>query len=260
MQNIESTLVSIKADLNKILANTESSNNSKSLSVPNASQLAKINDAIGWESEANNWLIVNFRASDNLVNRSYRKWHKNVLSLMEEKSVGNPLLLDHEWFESNSGCGFIINSELKTSQKAPELQKLGYEEINQKIIAKEGYIELILTAAIPNIESNKKWIEAIKNRVINSCSTGGEISGAKLICPNCSEVHGREITFNELDKFGNHICPHWLPNPYTLEVAETDDIEVADYIELNGNYENLELSICHIGNLPNAKVIRDDII
>lgn len=256
MENIQSALEAIKKDLNRIIANSENAVKLNFLSIPNASQLSSINSSIGWESEANNWLIVNFRASDNLVNRSYRKWHLNTLKLMDAKCVGNPLLVDHEWFESTSGCGFIINSELRKSSNPPEFQKLGYEEINQRIINKEGYVELILTAAIPTIPANSGWIDAIKNRVINSCSTGGEISGVRLICPHCSETHNREVTFNETNKLGEYICPHLAPNAYTMQMENAEQYSVADYMELDGNYENLELSLCHIGNLPNAKIIR----
>jgi ribosomal protein L32 len=257
MNNTLELLEEMRKDLNRIIGDSENPIQLNSLTIPNDSQLLKINQSIGWESESSNWLIVNFRASDNLVNRSYRKWHLNTLNLMNSKCVGNPLLVDHEWFESTSGCGFIIASELRKSNVLPEYQKLGYEEINQKIIAKEGYVELILTAAIPTIEANKGWIDAIKNRVVNSCSTGGEISRARLICPHCSETHGREVLFTEINKLGEYVCPHLAPNSYTMYMDSDDDsYQVADYMELDGDYENLELSLCHIGNLPNAKIIR----
>lgn len=245
----------LRNDLNRIAEYSD--NNIQGFNKPDDYQMQKINKAIGWQSKADDWLVVNFRASDNLVNRSYRKWHLNTLNLMAEKSVGDPLLIDHEWFESDAGCGFIINSQLVKTNKIPEYQKLGYEEINQKIIKKEGYVELIMTAAIPIIDANKTWIDAIKNRVINSCSTGGEISGVRLICPHCSETHGREVMFDEVNKLGEYVCPHLAPNAYTMYQASDDDsYEVADYMELDGNYENLELSLCQIGNLPNAKIIR----
>jgi hypothetical protein len=257
MYNTIEVIKNIQLDLNLLLESQNASEilKTKSFSEPNESQLKKINELIGWESEVSDWMLVNFRASDNLINRSLRKWSLNVLELMRVKCTENPLLIDHEWDNSDASCGFIIDSQLVRNYEAPKNQKLGYEEINQKIIDKEGYVSLILTAAI---KSDLPIAESLKHRSLDSCSTGGEIDSVRIICPHCSEEHGREVTFTETDKLGNFICPHLIPNAWAMYYDSEEDSEypIADYIELDGNYENLELSICNIGNLPNAKVIR----
>lgn len=258
MYNTIEVIKNIQKDLNLLLSspeNSESSQISKSFSEPTDIQLQRINELIGWESESSDWIIVNFRASDNLVNRSYRRWSLNVLELMRIKCIENPLLIDHEWDDSDCSAGFIIDSQIVRTTEAPLNQKLGYEEINQKIIDKEGYVSLILTAVI---KADLGVVEALKHRSINSCSTGGEIDSVRMICPHCTEEHGREVTFTETDKLGNFVCPHLIPSTWTTYYAAEEDSEyqIADYIILDGNYENLELSICNIGNLPNAKVIR----
>jgi hypothetical protein len=256
MYNTIEVIKNIQKDLNLLLASPENViQSSKSFSEPSDNQLKKINEFIGWESEASNWMIVNFRASDNLVNRSYRKWSLNVLELMRIKCIENPLLVDHEWDNSDCSVGFIIDAQIVKTFEAPKNQKLGYEEINQRIIDKEGYVSLILTAAI---KSDLTIAESLKHRSIDSCSTGGEIDSVRMICPHCSEEHGKEVSFTETDKLGNFVCPHLIPNAWAMYYDSEEDSEylIADYIELDGNYENLELSICNIGNLPNAKVIR----
>lgn len=262
MYNTKELIKNLQKDLNLLLdspqlyeESTKTTENVKSFSQPSDIQLQTINNFLGWESEKESWILVNFRASDNLINRSYRRWSLNVLELMRIKCLENPLLIDHEWDNSASACGFIIDSQIIKTSEVPKHQKLGYEEINQKIIDKEGYVSLILTAAINSDELIGK---SLKNKSLDSCSTGGEIENVRLICPHCSEQHGREVTFTESDKIGNFICPHLIPSIYDryYKDDEGSEYQTADYVELDGNYENLELSICNIGNLPNAKVIR----
>jgi hypothetical protein len=176
---------------------------------------------------------------------------------MQKTCINNPVLLDHEWHSVDSSCGFILDAELVKTSDRPENQKLDFEAINNKIIQKEGYVSLIVTVAIPALESLYDLVNQIGTKCLDACSTGGEIEKIKAICPNCSETAGRPVSFTEKDKAGRYICPHYIP--YWLNDDEEDDADsilVADYVELDGVYENFELSFCNIGNLPNAKILR----
>lgn len=265
MINQNEFLLEIKKDLEIfsknleiLLENPETSKIIESVSTPTDLQMASINSMVGKETESDNWLIICFRASDNLVNRSYRKWHLNTLEKMSASMLGNPLLVDHEWFEIEASIGFVFDTQLQKTNIKPSYQKSGYEEINQGIIDKEGYVQLLAYAAIPKLESFKNLTDCIENKVLDACSTGGEINSVRVICPNCSAIHGREVGFMERGVKGEFICPHVMPNGYVkyYEDDEDMDYEIADYVEIDGNYENLELSICNIGNLPNARIIR----
>ena len=227
---------------------------------PDIHEKGKIEKLLGYEINSDDWVILNLRASDNLVQYSYMKWAKHMLEDMAKTAVGNPLLLDHAWYSVNKSIGFLINSyTLETNQNNEIKHKLGYEKINKGIIKEEKYISVMMQAAIPKTNENLRYIEAIDTGVFNGCSTGGEISKINFICPHCSKEHGRKVSFNERDENGNYVCPHFIPNDWYYYLFSDDEEmmnKIADYAEYDGIYENLELSLVNIGNLPNASILR----
>lgn len=228
------------------------------MGTPTADQLAKINTLTGKDCKASEWYVVPFRASDNLVSRSIRKWHNNVLSQMQSQLVGRPLLVDHNWDEVEDSVGLIFDCKMSTSTNCPEniWNQPGKADLNRSIIAKEGYKCLYALACISS--EMTAVIQGIESRRLNDCSTGGFLSGMRLICPNCTHEKGREISFTEQDKNGEYTCPHLIPDQYTSMYDDGSHLELpyADYLELDGTFDGIELSLCNAGNLPAASVCR----
>jgi len=203
------------------------------------------------------YYTVCFQASDNLVNRSYRKWSLICLEQMVEKSIDIPLIINHDWDDVDAIKGFVYKTEMVKFDIVPEgyKQVLGYEEINKKIVQKEGLNIVLFYCAIPKfLEEDIQKLESI----YNSCSTGGILLKVKLVCPNCSETRGVETTFTEKDKNGDYVCPHNIPSFWSAYYCdeETSEYDFADYAEIKGDYDSVELSIVVSGNLPNARIKR----
>lgn len=219
---------------------------------------ADINNLFGTNYKSDDeFRLFTVLASDNLVNRSYRKWHQNLLKDICEQSVGVPFLLNHDWDEAGEIIGFVVNTDLKTYKEIPEgyKQVRGYEEINQKIVDKEGLQCAYFTVAVP---ADCDACEKIEQGIFKGVSTGGFLESYELICPNCSEEKGREISFVETDKNGDYICPHSMPYSFmNPQFNEDSDYNFADYVEINGVYDAIELSVVVSPNLPNAKVLKE---
>jgi hypothetical protein len=199
-----------------------------------------------------------FMGSDNLVNRSFRKWHLKTLKQICDKSVGIRLIKNHSWSEVDGIKGYVYKTEMKTFDSIPPgyQQVNGYAEVNQGIVQEEKLNCVYFYVMIPNYDL--ETVNALKYRLYDSCSTGGTIDNVSLICPHCSAEYGREISFTEKDKTGNYICPHNIPysflNPKYIYDEELD-YNFADYAEIKGEYDSVELSLVVSGNLPQAKLI-----
>lgn len=225
---------------------------------PSPEQLAKINSYLDYESTADEWFVCCFRASDNFVNRSHRKWHMNVLRQMEKDFLGEVLMLDHDWYSSESAIGFLFDSRMLTTSDADEdiINSPGREQYNRQILQEEGYCSVYLMGAIHS--EMISIIEGIKTRRLNDVSTGGLLSGIRFICPNCSREYGRDVSFNERDG-KSYVCPHLMPSQWSklfFEDEDDEDYQLADYVVLDGTHDSVELSIVQSGNLPAAMVMR----
>lgn len=230
------------------------------LGEPSKSDLSAIASFVGHEVQGDDWFMVSFHASDNLINRSWRRWHQNVLRQMADYYPGCPLIVDHNWAEVEDAVGFITAANLVTDPnpsndyfKRPDPDE---NRLNRKIVKAEGLTVLYLTAAIPR--SLSEVVQGVEFRRLHCCSTGGLLSNIRMICPNCSEKHGREVTFTERDKQGEYVCPHeipWMGSRLFADESESS-IEQADYLWLDGTKDVVELSFCQTGNLPLAGVMR----
>ena len=105
---------------------------------PTPKQLKEINTLISRESEAEEWLVVPYRASDNLVDLDYQKWHPSAVAMMGMTFKGRPLMLDHAWGNSDKAFAFIFDSKLIQEESASRdiLNAGGFEKLNKKIINK----------------------------------------------------------------------------------------------------------------------------
>ncbi|MEM8894173.1 MAG: hypothetical protein AAGC88_06330, partial [Bacteroidota bacterium] len=83
---------------------------------PTASQMRTINQLVGWESSADEWLVVPYQASNNLVDFDYRRWHRDAIIGMGLTFKGRPLIFDHAWGDSEKAAAFIFESKLVTEE------------------------------------------------------------------------------------------------------------------------------------------------
>lgn len=234
------------------------------LSTPNDAQLALINQHIGWESKAEDWVTINYLASNNLVDLGYRRWHLNILYQMALGFAGRPFIFDHDWYDSDQAISFIYNTALvRDSDTDEETLNLGnFGEFNRQIVDEEGYVWLMLSVAIAR---DSEVAKGILERKYNDCSTGSILNNPVYICPNCTRDEGREVGFYEYeeDEKGNkrYKCPHLIPSRWMFYYFGDDDgVQFADYAILNAEYhEPIELSSCTRGALPAASVIRESL-
>jgi hypothetical protein len=232
---------------------------------PTPDQLDKINQMTGRDSKAEEWYVIPFKASDNLVSRSMRQWHGDVLNQMTDQLKGRPLIVDHNWDNVGDSVGHIFDCVMTNATSAPQSvwDQPGKADLNRAIIAKEGYKAVYCLACVGSDMQNV--IDGIESRRLNDCSTGGLLSNIQMLCPNCSDDKGREVSFTEKNKNGEYTCPHMIPSQYSgMYSSDDDDPDVddlgqtryADYMTLNGVFDGIELSIVQAGNLPAASVVR----
>jgi hypothetical protein len=228
------------------------------MGIPSEAQFAQLKSYLHADnnSTAEDWFVFSAIASDNLVSRSYRKWHLNTLTQMAEMLKGKPFELNHEWDDVCSVVGFIFESallKLETPVMAAISQPMK-TEFNQAIAESEGHHMLICSIAVPR--SEEETVNAIESRKHQAVSTGGFLQQIKMICPNCSATHGRDVTFTERDKEDRYVCPHLIPSEYSYGMGEDDDDLYADYLILDGLFDGVELSSVVAGNLPYAQIVR----
>lgn len=222
------------------------------MGTPLPEDLDKIKMLTGEDSwEPDEWFIVPFRASDNLVSHSYKVWHDRVLEQMPKQLIGKNLILNHEWDDVSSSVGIIFDGFMTYDEPEPELTNgSDKSRSNTKIVQANGYKCVYLLAAIH--ASKPQEIMDIKTGRISKCSTGGILNDVDIICPHCSEEYGREVSFFEVDEYGAYVCPHEIPGGFEYK----EDSLVADYAIWDGSFEGVELSLVVCGNLPGASVMR----
>lgn len=216
---------------------------------PKPEHLAKIQGYLGDRAtNSADWFVCCVRASDNVVNRSRRKWSLNILTQMVERTNGCSFMLDHEWGEVEDSVGFVFDGYLDMEQ-SPQRQSPGVEEHNSEIIKAEGYWCYYAWVAIP--VTNESAI-AIQERRSHFISTGGLVNNLRLLCPICSKESGRDIGVYDMNDEGKYLCPHSLPGWGWWD--DSEDMEMP-YVIIDGNYDPIEISLVSSGNLPNAEVL-----
>lgn len=210
------------------------------------------------ENQSEDYEYFTFMASDNLINFSYRKWSTEILNQMAKNHANIPLILNHEWDAVETTLGYCTKSWIEKSENLPNSysQVPGMEKFNKKIVEKEGLHNLYLKFAVP--KHLELEIKHLKTGIYNFVSTGGLLLKPEFVCPNCTELRGEKTTFTQKDKKGNYVCPHAMPHPWLFQYFDEDelaDMEIADYVIIDGDYSPSELSLVVAGNYPSAKKV-----
>ena len=234
---------------------------------PDDEQLSQIIKLTGVESTADQWIVAGVHASNNLLDRSDRRWALNILAGMGMNMVGRPLICNHSWDDINESRGLVISSALVKDDASivPEsmLSGAGAEEYNKEIIEKEGLVWLYLCVAIPR---SSTAAEMVATRSANDVSTGSILHSPYLRCPNCERSsNGKEVrmdTYTE-DSRGNKIfdCDHLAGSSFLKQVLGEDyqNYNFSDYTILSAeSTTSIELSLCQAGCLPRAAIIRSN--
>jgi hypothetical protein len=189
-------------------------------------------------------------ASDNLVNRSFIAWDVEVLQQMVNDAWSISVILNHDWNDVWCSVGYVVDAKLNVFDSIPTNYKqlVKMEEFNKQIVDRDGFNQVEMMVKIGRNE--KEIINKIKDKSIKNVSTGGWMLQSDLICPICSETHGRKVSFWELDKMDNYICPHYIPSGWGNMFNSDEPEAYAPYAILDGIYDSCELSLVNIPNLP----------
>ena len=224
---------------------------------PTPAQLERICMLTGFKDwKAEDWFIVPYLASDNLVDRSNCRWHLNVLAQMLEGHHGRVLIANHDSSDIAQRIGFLFDSAA-VIEADPEIETItspNRTEKNQQIVEDLGLVSLVLWGAIH--VNQGEIIQSVLDRSCDNVSTGGLMTRVRQICPNCTAELGYEVGFYDLDEDDDYICPHLPPSYWYTYFLGEDHPLMADYIVMDGTYDALELSQVQAGCLPRAKVIR----
>ena len=235
--------------------------------VPTDAELAKIVELTGCKSEAGDWLVVPFMASNCFINSSLRRWSTSTPYQMGSTAVGRPLIKDHNLRDSDEALGFICSANVVIDREVSDkiLNGDGYGEYNKEILDREGFVWLHLVAAIP---TNSEGAEAVRSRKFSDCSTGTKLEMPDMTCPDCEKVHGRQVSFFETqrDSKGREslTCPHLIPDPWMQSLMHMhnipeDEYNFASYAILGGmKHELMEHSVCNKGALSAARILRGE--
>jgi len=215
------------------------------MGTPNADQLAKVQAHApkGINYTADRFVSVPIMASHNLMSYSNGVWDTDSLEAMARQFPGKPAQLNHNWDDVQDSIGLIYDAFLLRSMDAPThiLNAADFFDINRQIVAKDGFIGLIIMAAFP-VESAA--VDAIAQSRARGISTGGLTSG-EYGCPLC------ELSFEDAN------CPHIPPHPMLLHLYGSDpDMNFAPYYVRQGFHTGIEVSLVVSGNLPGAEVLR----
>lgn len=220
------------------------------LGTPNQAHLDKINTYLNKETTSEEWFVMPVRASDNIINRSKKKWSVEILQAMASRTNGSSFLINHDWDDVEASIGFIFDGFLKQETMAPQRQVPDVEEHNAEIISAEGYWCYYAWVAIPRSHDS---VQAVEQRRQQFISTGGYVSKARYICPICTKEKGYEVGVWDMNVEGKYICPHSLPGWGYWD--DSEGLEMP-YVVVNGVYDPVEISLVTSGNLPNAEVVR----
>lgn len=216
------------------------------MGTPNPEQLAKIQTHApkGITQTADRFVSVPMLASHNLMSYSNGVWNLDSLEAMARLFPGKPVELNHNWDEIQDCTGLLYDAFLVKSMDAPAhiLNAADFFDINRQIVAKDGFIGLIIMAAFP-VES--AVVDAIAQSRARGVSTGGLTTG-EYWCPLC------DLSFEDAN------CPHVPPHPILLHFYGNDpNMDFAPYYIRCGFHTAIEISLVVSGNLPGAEVLRN---
>lgn len=219
----------------------------KGIDSPNTEQLALINKyrpAGSPEYEASEIQVVTVRASHNLIHKSYHAWTPESLLNMSQQYPGRPVILDHEWGDSDEVVGFVFDSML-IHRPDPDQRCNLFPDLNQLVTRKYGFYELYLQVAI---QAGLSLESGIRYRRIKQVSTGGITSGAS-ICPLCET------------SFDSEGCDHIPPTSWVRllrdigELTEAQKSRIAPFMYQSIQWLTEEVSFVPIANLSGCEVI-----
>lgn len=183
-------------------------------------------------------IVIHFVAADNLVNRGKGKWHISAMSELTDLLPGLPFTLDHDWDEVGKTQGIVFEAWAGKYAEAPSwaLDRAGNRELNQKIVAAEGYLTVECNVYFP---LRSEFVEGLRLGLFNGVSMGG-FTYTDILCPLCD------------DSFNSKHCPHYAPSPWD----DFGDEETAPYYIRYEVTDLLELSQVLAPNLPAAGLVR----
>ncbi len=184
--------------------------------------------------------VVQFLATDNLLNREYGKWGIEELPILASLLPGLKLILDHEWGEVEESQGIVFAANVFSSETAPDwaINQCGNAATNAQVVNKEGYSWVQADVAIP---VSSPALTSLRFGVIGNVSLGGFLF-KEIVCPICD------------CSFDNKNCSHFPPDPY-WGADPADDVRVAPYYIRSGTTDLKEMSIVTIPKVPTAGVI-----
>ena len=220
------------------------------MGTPSAEQLALMQSHApkGVTYTADQFISVPMLASHNLMSFSNGVWDGASLEAMARLFPGKPAQLNHEWDEVEDCIGLLYDAFLVRSMDAPAniLNASDFFDVNRQIVAKDGFVALIVMAAFP-VES--AVVDAIAQSRARGVSTGGLTTG-EYWCPTCN------LSF-ERDPSREVNCHHAPPHPILLYLYGDDpSVEFAPYYIRMGFHTAIEMSLVVSGNLPGAEVLR----
>lgn len=237
---------------------------------PTDRQLTSINSLLGYESNAEDWLVCSFHASNVLLDHEMRSWDESSLYQMGMSAIGRPLLLNHQWGDVSSVRGFIFDAKLVKDSEVDEemLKGAGREEYNKEIIEQnDGMLWLYLSACVSR---NSETADAILSRRVSDCSTGSILHDPYMICPDCTKEHRKATGTKEsvgfmdyeVDEKGRkqYRCPHLIPSRWLLGYLgeEASEYNFARWAILAARDSTfVEHTACVQACLPQARVLRE---
>lgn len=186
------------------------------------------------------WCVFPVLANCNLISRGRERFALSALQQQASMLPGTPLLFDHAWDEVEDSAGLNIDAQLlrippvSSIQMTDFLGRAGYFELNQKIVAREGFVGLIVQIAICNPEI----IYSVQSGVHSRVSIGGFSMTSSWFCPDC----GLPLSHPN--------CPHTLPG-----YGAMTGMPECSYLEIQSMADMVELSLVSVPKMPGMSVI-----
>jgi hypothetical protein len=217
---------------------------------PTDKQYRKISEFLSADLEhpgPDDYEIVRFIASDNLLTRSFAKWDLPELANLAKLLPGCTFTLDHDWDSVGKIQGLIFDSYVQELTPDPLVVNAADNgKTNKKIIKSEGYFGTIIEVAFPSFG---EILSHLRYGVARFVSIGGFLFKDR-ICPLC------EVSFDDPS------CPHIIPDPWWgfFPGAIVDGLEVAPYFVRSQLLDVGEVSLVLIPNLPGAKILSKQLV
>jgi hypothetical protein len=179
--------------------------------------------------------VLTFVATDNLINRSYSKWHLEELPKIAKMILGCPFTLDHDWGQIDKSQGICFDAKI-LKENSPDmtiLDQCNNKSLNQQIVKTEGYVSVEVDVAFPSMSP---VLNLLRYGASGCVSLGGFVF-QDIWCPLCN------TSFDDPD------CPHFIPSPWEKKYKDT-----APYYIRKSIIDLAELSLVLIPNYPNAKI------